>query len=860
MSLQYQGNASARFGVTSQSTPTTANAATAAAVAAALQQQPPQLSQMLRLNQNSGLDKSNSYNPAALLAAANRLNGQHNSASNTNHNNMIAGSAPAPASLLSAHLNGQLTASGFLPPSGNNMASYLADNLFPVSVGASSLNAANNSSNPMTNGLFAACAAAAAQSKSPLSTVEPQLDFYSQRLRELAGPDALHAFTNGALSLKPNAIGSFDSMEAATRNVTAKIDRSSPGLGGLDAAVGKIATPIVPGSPRAVTPAAGTGASVTGQNSPQSASQANTGPEPLTATALDSSNATAAVNERIGDSPMETGTGTAEKVCELCGKRFRFLANLIVHRRSHQTDKQYKCDTCDFTCALARQLRRHMRLHAQDEQRTQKGGEDVDAKEEKDKSSSSAFDAESTSGTEPIDEEEMDEDEEDEEADEEDEADEEEDEENEEDEIDESMLTEEEAQLLKRERELVEKSAATECVEQGRSDSTDSVQNRRAKRKSNDQDDDEATGHDHHNNNNGELAKMDLSSKNESSPAKRRSSARLQSAAANNQYQHNVPVTSSVSAADSLLKPNMQSLLGQLMDNIALGDSAQYLHAYKQALEQINSAANAVSAANNANVSDRLERPGSCSSQLSSSTGNADHGGTSLTGDSPTAPVSRTPTSSSLFTSPQSALDSAKRLRLELEQQQQQLYAGLWLPSLAGSAAVAAASAGSSSGASGTILNHNNTSPTTSTTTNGLFSGANTNGGSFSLNNSLNTSLNSSSGSMMSTSLPGSTATTTVSGKRPYRQHAIATLTGAPKLSGKTRVRNDTCEYCGKVFKNCSNLTVHRRSHTGEKPYKCELCTYACAQSSKLTRHMKTHGRLGMFACNRHDAFECEPV
>jgi hypothetical protein len=57
--------------------------------------------------------------------------------------------------------------------------------------------------------------------------------------------------------------------------------------------------------------------------------------------------------------------------------------------------------------------------------------------------------------------------------------------------------------------------------------------------------------------------------------------------------------------------------------------------------------------------------------------------------------------------------------------------------------------------------------------------------------------------------------------------------------------RNDTCEYCGKIFKNCSNLTVHRRSHTGEKPYKCELCSYACAQSSKLTRHMKTHGRLG---------------
>lgn len=68
---------------------------------------------------------------------------------------------------------------------------------------------------------------------------------------------------------------------------------------------------------------------------------------------------------------------------------------------------------------------------------------------------------------------------------------------------------------------------------------------------------------------------------------------------------------------------------------------------------------------------------------------------------------------------------------------------------------------------------------------------------------------------------------------------------GRGSKEGHTRARNDTCEFCGKVFKNCSNLTVHRRSHTGEKPYKCELCSYACAQSSKLTRHMKTHGRLG---------------
>ncbi|XP_042900421.1 B-cell lymphoma/leukemia 11A isoform X2 [Parasteatoda tepidariorum] len=78
----------------------------------------------------------------------------------------------------------------------------------------------------------------------------------------------------------------------------------------------------------------------------------------------------------------------------------------------------------------------------------------------------------------------------------------------------------------------------------------------------------------------------------------------------------------------------------------------------------------------------------------------------------------------------------------------------------------------------------------------------------------------------------------------PGPSTALVLANSIIKPKGEQR-RNDTCEYCGKVFKNCSNLTVHRRSHTGEKPYKCELCSYACAQSSKLTRHMKTHGRSG---------------
>ncbi|KAG8139966.1 hypothetical protein E2320_002705, partial [Naja naja] len=75
------------------------------------------------------------------------------------------------------------------------------------------------------------------------------------------------------------------------------------------------------------------------------------------------------------------------------------------------------------------------------------------------------------------------------------------------------------------------------------------------------------------------------------------------------------------------------------------------------------------------------------------------------------------------------------------------------------------------------------------------------------------------------------------------------------------------CNQCGASFTQKGNLLRHVKLHTGEKPFKCHLCSYACQRRDALTGHLRTHSAVFQFfiiitACfktiNEKKPFKCE--
>ncbi|XP_044734659.1 zinc finger protein 565-like [Chrysoperla carnea] len=58
------------------------------------------------------------------------------------------------------------------------------------------------------------------------------------------------------------------------------------------------------------------------------------------------------------------------------------------------------------------------------------------------------------------------------------------------------------------------------------------------------------------------------------------------------------------------------------------------------------------------------------------------------------------------------------------------------------------------------------------------------------------------------------------------------------------------CDVCGKCFARVEHVTIHKRTHTGERPFKCTICSKDFIQHGTLMTHLRTHTGERPHTCN----------
>ncbi|XP_029652431.1 zinc finger protein 239-like [Octopus sinensis] len=58
------------------------------------------------------------------------------------------------------------------------------------------------------------------------------------------------------------------------------------------------------------------------------------------------------------------------------------------------------------------------------------------------------------------------------------------------------------------------------------------------------------------------------------------------------------------------------------------------------------------------------------------------------------------------------------------------------------------------------------------------------------------------------------------------------------------------CDICGQTFMMNSNLTTHKRVHTAEQPYRCEICGKSFINNSHLVVHLRSHSGERPYHCD----------
>ena len=59
--------------------------------------------------------------------------------------------------------------------------------------------------------------------------------------------------------------------------------------------------------------------------------------------------------------------------------------------------------------------------------------------------------------------------------------------------------------------------------------------------------------------------------------------------------------------------------------------------------------------------------------------------------------------------------------------------------------------------------------------------------------------------------------------------------------NSRLKVKSNKCDICERTFAFNSHLIIHKRSHSGEKPFSCDICEKSFAIQSSLNKHKLTH-------------------